>query len=149
MKVEHLSVLGNSVIRDTEDILPETVKHFKIFQQGSVTAGIRGTSFNCKITVEAEIGIFNIQKGEEIAIVNVCCFQKHDTEPAMLYVRSLLKGLPFYATQIVREPSESSWLYSIVINPFITSPQESMIAGEIEIYIYDAIWKGLGKNTAM
>jgi hypothetical protein len=35
MKVEHLTFGGDSVIRDTADIEPATVEHFKAFQEGT------------------------------------------------------------------------------------------------------------------
>ena len=62
MKVEHITFKGSSVVRDTDDIYPATIEHFKKFQKGSVTAPIERTNFVCKVTVDSEIAIFDLTK---------------------------------------------------------------------------------------
>ena len=60
----------------------------------------------------------------------------------MLYVKDLVKGL-YGEDVIIRQPKEDLFIYSIVVNPFVVNPDDSMTAGEIELYIYDAIRRGL------
>jgi len=143
MKAEHLTFMGSSVVRDTNDIYPETVEHFKKFQQGSVTAKIDRTPFTCKVTVDSNIAIFDLQIDENIFCTTVCCFEKADVEPAMLYVKDLTSL--YGKTALARQPDLHCFLYTIVVNPFICSLADATLAGEIEFYIYDAIRRGLYK----
>ena len=143
MKVEHLTLIGSSAIRDTNDILPDTISHFSSLERHPKLSKIEQTPFHVKTTVENGIAIFNIQKGSEILFVNVCCFDSKDTVPAMLYVRDLVRGNAFLKNMVIREPTEPMWFFTIPINVLAMTPQEAQLAGEIEFYIYNAIYRGL------
>ena len=143
MKIEHLTALGSSMVRDTIGINAETIKHFAIFETGaSVTAKIPQTPFECKVTMQHGIALFNLSVENILVSVSVCCFEAADTEVAMLYVRSLLGGLPTYKNAIIRQPENEQWLFSIVVD-FVGGLPYAMLAGEIELYIYHAIGRGL------
>jgi len=130
------------VIRDTKDILPETVEFFKMFQRGSITAPIIHTSFNCKITVDKGMAVFDILKGKDLFCTNFCCFSKNDKQPVMLYIKGLIKSI-YKKPKIIREPQEDMFIYTFIVNPLCINPNEMMTAGEIELYVYDAIRRGL------
>ena len=140
-KAEHLTFMGSSVVRDSNDIYPETVEYFKPFQAGSVTGKIDRSPFTCKVTVDKGMAIFDLSVNGNIFCTTVCCFEKADKEPAMLYVKDLASI--FGKHQILSQPKLDCFLYSIVVNPFACSPAYSQIAGEIEFYIYDAIRRGI------
>jgi hypothetical protein len=140
MKVDNITFGGLSVVRDTNDIFPETVKHFKAFQAGSIEKEIKDTPFTCKITVQDSIAVFDLKIKDNILCTNFCCFTKEDKEPVMLYIRDLTsKIMPM---KIVTTPHEDMFLFSIIINPF-AGIQYASLAGEIELYIYDAIRRGI------
>lgn len=144
MKVEHLTYRGSSITRDTDEILAETIEHFKAFQAGSVTAQIEKTNFVCKVTVSDNIAFFDLLLNNKIFCTNFCCFAKEDKEPVMLYLRDLVSGMnKIDGVNIMpKTPSLDHFIYTIIISP--APPHDTMIAGEIELYIYDAIRRGLG-----
>ena len=143
MKVQHLTVLGSSSVRDTADILPETIRHFQRFETGkSITTKIPKTPFECKVTVQQGIAIFNLSVDNRLISVSVCCFDGKDTEAGMLYVKDLVRGNPMYKTAVIRQPETPQWLFSIMID-FLGGIAYASLAGEIELYIYHAIGRGL------
>lgn len=146
MKVEHLTFRGNSVIRDTNDILTETVRHFRTFQVGSVTAKIEKTNLSCKVTVENNIAFFDLLLNNQIICTNLCCFAKEDKEPVMLYLKDLVSKMNEVTglNTMPRIPKLDQFIYTVIIQPILTP--DTMIAGEIELYIYDAIRRGMQKG---
>ncbi len=146
MKVEHITYGGNVVVRDTIIILPETVEYLREFQVGTVTAKIKKSPFTCKITVSGNIAFFDMNIGDDILTTNFCCFTKEDSEPVQLYARNLATQLPFLKNKILIQPKLDNFFITIVVNPFagLLHKSEMSLAGEIELYIYDAIRSGLG-----
>lgn len=142
MKAEHLTILGSSAIRDTAEIMLHTIVHFKHLEAHPNLAKIDKTPFAVKTTVADGLAIFNIMKGTDIVSVTVCCFDGKDTESAMLYVKDLVRGNPIYKNAVIRQPTEPLWFFSIPVNIF-ASPQDMILAGEIEFYIWNAIRLGL------
>lgn len=143
MKVQHLTALGTADVRDTADILPTTVFNFKNFETGKSTADyIKGLPLFCKITIEDNIAIFNLQKGNDILFVNVCCFNEIDSETAFMYVKKLIRGNPLFEKTVVRKPSLGHWLYTIPVN-LVEGLPYAALAGEIELYIFNSIRIGL------
>jgi len=143
-KAEHITFMGSSVVRDSNDIYPETVEFFKPFQAGSMNEKIDRSPFTCRVTVDKGMAIFDLSMKGNIFCTTVCCFKKADKEPAMLYVKNL--SSIYEKNIVVRQPSSDCFLYTVVINPFICSPDEAQIAGEIEFYVYDAIRRGIYGN---
>ena len=141
MKAEHMTFMGSSVVRCSDDIYPETVEFFKPFQFGAVTEKIDHTPFACKVTVDKNMALFDLCIDGNIFSTTVCCFNKEDKEPAMLYVKDLTSI--FGENHIIRQPEMDCFLYTVVLNPLICTPGDAQIAGEIEFYIYDAIRRGL------
>lgn len=136
MKVEHITLGGNSVIRDTSVILMETIsllKHFQI-ESGSKTLPFPRTDLTVKLTHTAEGAMFDIMKGSCIAIANVCCFQQIHAPGLMDQVRTLAARI--YSADIVRDPELDKFIYSVPIAFWSLSPEEMQTAGEIELYIY-------------
>lgn len=146
MKVEHLTITGSSLIRDTVDILPRTMAHFAHLEKHPKLSKIGQTPFDVKMTVQDGIAIFDIMKNGQILFVNVCCFDAKDKEPAMLYLKDMVRGNPFFKTAIIREPKEHLWLFTIPINVLAMTQDDAALAGEIEFYIYNAIRLGLKNN---
>lgn len=144
MKVEHLTLLGNSSFRDTNDILPETVNHFKVLQiKDKVIDNIEisGLPFSIKATARDGMALFDIMKKGQPAFLNVCCFEKQDIEPALLYLKSVCQKIPFLP-DTYRIPTLSQFLYTVPIIPTILKPTELVMAGEVEFYIWNALYIG-------
>jgi hypothetical protein len=155
MKIEHITFGGSAFIRDTNDIYSETVEHFKTFQGGCIEEEIKDTPFTCKVTVQDNIAIFDLKIKDDILCTNFCCFAKGDKEPVMLYVNDLASKIA--PLKVLTAPHEDMFLYTIIINPFAgiggdvmpihkklgTYASNATLAGEIELYIYDAIRRGI------
>jgi hypothetical protein len=139
MKVEHITLGGNSSVRDTNSILPQTIELLKDFQikEGVKTIPFPRTGFSVKVTSAKEGAIFDIVKNSHTAIMNVCCFREEDSLTMLNHVRQMSK-LPF-----LKDPRPNflpQWIYSIPINPFALTQEELMVAGEVELYIYYSLW---------
>jgi hypothetical protein len=138
MQVEHITLSGNSTLRDTDAILKVTIDFLKDFQirEGEKTLPFPTASFSVKITAVEQGAIFNIEKAGIPAIVNVCNFKDQYSREMFEFVGKLdvmQKTKP-------RLPVMEHWLYSILVNPFCLSAEEAMLAGEIELYIYYSLY---------
>ena len=142
MKAEHITILGNSVVRDSLDINLKTLDVLKKFQikSGSKLLDFPFTDFKVKITVTEEGAMFDIVKGADIAYTIACCFDAQYKETILDLVRVLSKKLPFIKQDIIREPKLGQFLYTIPINPLCLSIQGIQTAGEIEFYIYYSLF---------
>lgn len=142
MKVEHITYNGNSILRDTKDIFPETIKFFEPLQinEGAITIDIEHTKMNVKVTVENCIAVFDMRIGEIPLTINLCCFDKNDREPVMLYARDVVHHI-YGENKLLNQPSNDRFLYSITIpsTVAISIPDQLETAGEIEFYIYNAL----------
>jgi len=142
MKIDHITIQGNSVIRDSLDINLKTLDFFKRFQvkNGVHEFQIPHTDFKIKITVDEGIALFDIKKGDSIAYTNICCLNPESREYAKYLVLSLLKKMPQINQQIIKEPTVDYFFYTIPVNPFCISPSEHVLSGEIELYIYYSLY---------
>lgn len=145
MKIEHITFGSTSIIRNTDDIYPETREFFKPLQAGSLTYKIDKTPFTCKITVDKGIAIFDLSAKGSIVCTNVCCFSKEDKEAVLLYAKDLTTKID--EKRILTNPKEDHFIITILINP-LAAGFDLSIAGEIELYIYDAIYQGLQKRAS-
>lgn len=144
MRIEHITFGGDSVIRNTDDIYPLTREHFKSLRAGSVTEKIDKTPFTCEITVENNIAIFDLKNDDKLICTNFCCFAKEDKEAVLLYAKSLASKIN--PTGLLTKPKEDHFIITVIVDPF-ASPSDFLLAGEIELYIYDAIWIGLQQRS--
>jgi hypothetical protein len=148
MKIEHITLGGNAVIRDTAEILPQTKKYFAPvgWEYKSQILNLPGLPFAIKITATDEGVIFDIQKAGEPVVMNVCGFDgdkstlKHVSAVADLFE----KHIPGFGKVI--EPVTPNWLYSIVVNPLTISSGDMMIAGEVELYIFEQLYNAWQKR---
>ena len=143
MQVEHITLGGNSVIRDTTDILPTT--HRKLdairlnYESRMIT--ISALPFKLKITAIEEGAAFDVMKGEDLAVTNFCCFEEKYRDAVLSNIESLADMYNKIGIKMkVIEPVTPQWLYSAVINPFALSPDLMMIAGEVELYIFEQLY---------
>lgn len=148
MKIEHLTLLGNSVIRDSNDILLSTLEILKDFQIDNTvkTLPFPRTNFTIKITTTPVGAMFDIMKFDQIAFLNVCCFEKKHKHELLNTLKSISKKHPFIKADKVQNPQLDQFLYTIIINPLICTIEEIKIAGEIEFYIYYALLLGHNKH---
>lgn len=139
MQVEHITLGGNSAMRDTAGIYPETVEFFKAFQikEGVKVLSVPKTNFIVKVTSAKEGAVFDINKGADMSVVNICCFDSKYTGVLFSQVESLHGNIGFGKP---RPPVLNTWIYSIIINPLVLSPEEMSTAGEIELYIYYSLY---------
>lgn len=144
MKVEHITFGRGTLIRDTKDIYPKTREFFKELQSGNITSKIDNTPFTCKITVENGIAIFDLLVKDSIVCTNICCFAKEDRETALLYAKDITSKID--NKRILTTPKEDCFIITILINPMVAL-LDLATAGEIELYIYDAIYQGIQKRA--
>lgn len=145
MKVEHITFGGGTSIRNTKDIYPKTREFFKELQSGNITSKIDNTPFTCKITVENGIAIFDLLAKDSIVCTNICCFSKEDKEAAILYAKDIASKID--NKRILTTPKEDCFIITIMINPTVAL-LDLATAGEIELYIYDAIYQGIQKRAS-
>ena len=150
MKVEHLTLPGLSVIRDTDEILPKAVLLFEPFQAGSLIAPIENYNFICRISLENGVAVFNLENKEESIFYQcVCCFGKEEQEPALKLLQNLFKDNPAYAGQPFRQPSEPAWMYTQIIDTSRLNLDDKVVAMELMFYLYDAIRRGIEKRAGL
>lgn len=150
MKVEHLTFKGSSLVRDTNIIEPRTVKFFKNIQAGAGEYKIDSTPYTCKVSSNDKIAVFDLWVYGKPCFVNYCCFSKDGRDEVMEYINDIAKKIdPHY---VITQLKEEYFIYSFVFLPDNLSSllgQENVsIAGEIELYIYDAIYRGLNKKES-
>lgn len=146
MQIEHITLGGNTAIRGSEGIYPETIELLKEFQikSGTKLLPFPKTSFLIKLTITEEGSMFDIRKGKDIALMNVCCFEEKYSNKLL----NLIRNMPL--TKLFGEPRlpvMSQWLYTILVNPLILTVEEQQIAGEIELYIYYSLYLAKTKSN--
>lgn len=143
MKVEHITAVTNHVaIRDTDSILLPTRHHFTgALPQGKNPVLIPGTSLSVMVTVAWPAAVFTLFKGEIPLLTNVCSFNSEGRRTALELAIATLNQYPISGkAKPLPEPSIDTFLITIPIVPLAT-PQEMMTAGEIELYLYWAIYE--------
>lgn len=140
MQVEHLTLGGNSAIRHTKDIYPETIAFFQPFQikDGSKYLPLQRTNFHVKITASKEGAMFDMNKGESLGYTNVCSFEKEHSAIMLAQLEEIHRTL-MPTTKLVI-PKLDQWIYSVPIDLTELTDEDIMLAGEVEFYIYHAIW---------
>lgn len=143
MKVDHITVGSSSSVRDTDDIWSETVEFFKPFQAGSITAEIDGTPLTCKVTVDGDIAVFDLMRDDSIVVTNICCFSKQSAEQTIQLTKQLIDKIG--QRKSIPVPKADNFFITVIVNPFVRMG-DLQLAGEIELYIYDAIRRGMEKR---
>lgn len=141
MKVEHITLGGNSLIRDTADITPETVKYFRAAKLSYNSGGLYfpEVQTSVKITATDEGAAFDmLYKGAPI-VTNFCCFSAGQKPGIIELVSGLADSYPLYRGMKPKPPAMDVFLYSIVLLPF-APPEWMSVAGEIELYIFDQLY---------
>jgi hypothetical protein len=130
MKIEHITLGGNAVIRDTDSISDAVKNKLSGITGKTQKLWIPDIPFGIVITVNEEGAIFNLQKGEVPFTVNVCCFEEKYKSTMLANVDQL----NFFKFDTI-DPVTPNWLYTCIFMP-ILDPYEASLAGEIELYIY-------------
>lgn len=140
MQIEHITLGGNSTLRDTNQILPETIRLLKAFQinEGHALLEIPRTKLSSKVTVSPPVAMFDVLEGNVPFVTNVCSLRSEGNKAGYEIVQKIAKSL---GRGEARLPVMDNWIYSIPINPF-ASPDSFELAGEIELYIYYSIFLG-------
>ena len=139
MKIEHITLGGNSVIRDSIDLLLETVnllEDFQLYNESKILPFPR-TSLQVKITATTESAMFDIMKGSDVALSNACCFHTDHRDGILDLISTLAKARQI---DLIVQPKLDQFIYSMIINPLILSDQELMLAGEVELYVYYSLY---------
>ena len=143
MKVEHITLGGNSVIRNTADILQSTKRVLDSIQLSyeSRFVIIPKLPFKLKITATDEGAAFDIMKGDDLAITNFCCFESKFSNSVLANIEKLAEMYSKMGWHMkVIEPVTPCWIYSAIINPTILDKESMMIAGEVELYIFEQLY---------
>ena len=141
MKVEHITLGGNSQIRDTAGIAPETIGYFRRVKAVYSSASINLPEANAsvKITATDEGAAFDMLYNGAPVVTNLCCFSAGQKPGIMELVSGLAGSYPLYKGMNPKAPAMDVFLYSIVLLPF-APPEWVSIAGEIELYIFDQLY---------
>lgn len=141
MKIEHLTLGGTPVVRDTTGILPTTAAYFRFLSElgpgRHLNLALPDTPFSLNVSIADDGTMFDLCKGGDIALLNVCCFSHRHGPVLMDMIRGLVGKIPYLPSPPA--PRLAMWLYTIPINPFALSPAELSLVGEIELYIYHAL----------
>lgn len=141
MKVDHITIGGNAVIRDTKDIEPQTKDFFKDFSKGNIISKIDQTPFVCKVTLQNGLAAFDLSIGNNLLCTSLCCFARKDRETIITYAKELGRNIRQREVSLLT-PRKDQFIYTLVVNP--SAPSEYLqLAAEIELYIYNAIYDGI------
>ncbi|MEG1899863.1 MAG: hypothetical protein RR183_09365 [Bacteroidales bacterium] len=145
MKVEHVTHLGSTTVRDTASIDSKTIEFFKGLQITDAFVDrwdIKDTEMNVKLTVSQNIALLNMNVEKMPIALNVFCFSEKDKEPCMLYVRDFVEAFGENVKDI-KMPKSGAFIYT-VLTPFSAIHLSQLqLAGEIELYIYDAVRRAI------
>ncbi len=143
MQVEHISALThNVVLRETNTIADETRAFFAPIVASALAGNIEHipeTPFRLKVSKEGDVALFDVMKGNDIISVNVCCLSKEGVEAALNTVRDLQVKIPFFG-RATKKPGSAEFIFSFPL-PLAGTPEDYILAGEIELYIYFEIFK--------
>lgn len=144
MKIEHITaVTHHSVVRDTENILLPTRHHFGgALPEGKNPVLIPGTTLSVMLTVDWPSAVFTLFKGDVPLFLNVCCFEQEGRITALDTAKSAAKQMPIPTTN-PPTPALDTFIITFPVLPFAT-PEEMQMCGEIELYLYNAIYE---RNT--
>lgn len=141
MKVEHITALtNNSMMRDTDSIQLPTRHHFAgALPKGKNPVLIPGTTLSVMVTVQWPSAIFTLFKGDVPLLSNICSYSAESRETALDIARDAMKKSPLASVmKSLKVPEVDTFIITVPILPMAT-PQEMVLAGEIELYIYNAI----------
>lgn len=147
MKVDHLTYLGTSYVRDSLIINLHTLnllKDFQISDYGEKTLKFPGTVFEIKITTTQQGAVFNLLKAGMTVFTNICCFEPYHREEMLEIAQSFADKLPYRGTP-VKTPKTREFLYTVPVFPQILTSEEVRTAAEIEFYIYYSLFLGRKK----
>jgi hypothetical protein len=82
--------------------------------------------------------MFDMNKGESLAFTNVCLFEKEHSASMLRQIEEIQRTL-MPGSKLVK-PKLDQWIYSVPIDLTELTNEDIMIAGEVEFYIYHAIW---------
>ena len=146
-KVQHLTYGGSSEDRRVDSIDKRTIEFFKYLEiNNSITSiNLKKTKLDIHIKTNEYGAEFDITKNGIIAIKNFCCFKSEQSEDMIIALQNYLYDSPIYkGYSNLQKPKLDHWLYSVMVNPLGLSFREIMTAGEIELYIYYALYRGQG-----
>ena len=158
MKIEHLTLGGNSVMKDAEDsVHTETLEILRKngFQinssHESKTLPVSGTRFQIKITMENGIIMFNVEIADQIGFLNICSTQEATKVEAMKHVNNMHESLKSngFGLGKPKQPKHGAFIYTIPVNPFVaqtwTKDELAMVA-DLEFCIFYALYLSLDMN---
>lgn len=144
MQVEHITFIGNSVVRDTDQLSIDIKKGLEAFRQGSATYEIE--DFICKTTVEDGMAVFDLLVEKEYISINYCCFSKESKERILYYAMDFVKKMN---TNYQLVFPKSDYFIISILNQNLSAKKHHFlpIAGDMALYIYDAIYEGVKERS--
>jgi hypothetical protein len=140
MKVEHITHGGTNVSRDTTNILKNTnvaFNKFQVYNEFEKIIPIPTTNLNVKVTNVEEGAIFDILKNDnKIISANFCSFDGNHKNQMISHIKKVL------GNSKINHPKTNQFIYTILIPRSISDIPNMMIAGEVEFYIYYALYIG-------
>ncbi len=160
MRIEHLTVqTGDSTLRDSGDVLPATRN---LFGELLDTARVRTTAVGgpgrlgfsyVREGRAASVAIYSMAGRDPIPITySALCFSSEGREAALSVVERSTGGKSAEDSTDVpqgdlREPRLDQWIYTTILPTAALVDREArMMAGEIVLYIYEAIRSEIGNE---
>lgn len=143
MKVEHITYKGSTLVRDTDDITEKTINLLKPFEDiNKEKSKLKFPLTNLEVvtTIASNVAIFNFEKNNIPLYMNFCCFEAKDASMVLELVDNFIEKRGF--EKLTTTPKESSFIYTVPCYPSasLTSGEEEMIMGEVELYIYYSLY---------
>jgi hypothetical protein len=136
---------GNSIIRNTKDINYLIKDSFKSFHNltNSKRIPIEFTKITAQVENHNDFVVFKLyDRNNKLMTINVCCFGENIPE-FFEYIKNLagaknLRSIP----RVFRSPFILYTFIELQISPVLA---DYLKAGEVEFYIYDALFKAYNK----
>lgn len=133
MIIQHSTLLGSCVSRDTITIFTETHDIFLKLVKAKGDQLIPKTNIYFTIAVDNEdIVAINFLKGETIGWVAYMGYEGNSLDK----LKENFKSNPLFTPFI---PTKNNFIFSIPMNFTVFSAEETAIIGEIQLYIWEAI----------
>lgn len=151
MKIDHLTFLGTSYLRDTLSINLHTItllKDFQIRSFGEQTLRVPRTVFSVRVKTFEQGACFDLLKMGVTTFTNFCCFEPYHREEILERAQEAADRLPYTGTP-VKIPKTGEFLYTIPVFPQILNPDEVHTAAEIQFYLYYSLYLGRKKHATL
>lgn len=147
MKIQHITICGTTIVRDTADITPETAAYFspirlKPDELWPKKTSILNSGIKCRILYCEGFAVFLMQVGQIPITYSVVCFGKCREDCLQLIDSLFAKNYPH------KIPDDTEFLYSIVLDAAMFHLEKLQMAGKLEFYIWHTLRKKMKRKRS-